>query len=120
MSHEPVALGPIEIKHARWLEPGTYTLYRGTYIDGHADALMLADADGEPAATASVNLVDAPPPDGHTWVKTYAENEGLLEDLLASGYVDLGGLFAGAVRDVGHAPEGATLVRLVAPTGGAA
>lgn len=43
---------------------------------------------GETMSTPSVNMVDEPtPPPGHTFFKTWSENEGLLELLQAAGIV---------------------------------
>ncbi len=64
----------------------TCTLYKGEYGNGRI-ALQFIDEDGEPQFTASVNMVDLPCPEGHTWIKTWSENEGVLEELLRHGIV---------------------------------
>lgn len=60
---------------------------RSHYITGAGTAIT-ADADGEfgrePYGNVSVNL-DIPPDKGCIWVKTWAENEGLLEQLVNLG-----------------------------------
>jgi hypothetical protein len=63
------------------------TLYKGEYGNGRI-ALQLIDIDDEPQMTASVNLVDAPCPEGHTWIKTWSENEGILQELIRHGIVE--------------------------------
>lgn len=71
--------------------------YRGTvrrlsYKDGSI-ALQLYTFDGEPLATATVCLSEygCIPPEGHAYIKNYAENEGILEALIEAGAIELTG-----------------------------
>lgn len=57
------------------------------YMDNGAPALVLQDADDfEPVATATVNICKTPP-EGHVFIKDYAENQGLLKALVDGGIV---------------------------------
>ena len=59
------------------------------YVDG-TTAVTLFDAEfGEPLATATVCLVDMGerPSEGNVFIKSYSENEGLYEALLAAGVI---------------------------------
>lgn len=58
----------------------------GRYSNGSL-ALSLETLDGEPLATASVNLQEYGllPPDGHIYVKNYSEGAGLAEALEQAG-----------------------------------
>ena len=61
----------------------------GHYVDG-TTAVTLFDAEfGEPLATATVCLVDMGerPSEGNVFIKTWSENEGLYEGLLAAGII---------------------------------
>lgn len=68
----------------------------GQYQGGKI-ALRLVDADpegwGEQVATATVNLYDPPPPaemwdpKKHVWIKSWSENEGMYEALVAAGVI---------------------------------
>ena len=46
--------------------------------------------EGEPLFTATVAL-DQSPPEGHVFLKVWAENEGILEALVKAGIVELTG-----------------------------
>lgn len=60
----------------------------GRYVEGGV-AIQLVDADdGQPVITATVNLPNHPPLDGHFWLKTWGENEGLLVALGAAGVIE--------------------------------
>jgi hypothetical protein len=51
-------------------------------------ALQLVDAsDGEPIATATVNLPDLPAGPNQVFIKDYSENEGMLKALTEAGVV---------------------------------
>lgn len=52
-------------------------------IDAGNDAMFL----GERIAMASVNLPEIPLPDGCIFIKTWSQNEGLLDQLVAAGVV---------------------------------
>lgn len=64
----------------------------GLYGDGSTAMLIRSGPEeGEPIAKATVCLADFEPgetPPGHVWVKTWAENVGLLESLELSGVLD--------------------------------
>lgn len=63
-------------------------VYLAPYRDGGATAIQLIDREtAEPVATASVNIPEAAPPTGFTWIKTWSENEGILEALIDAGVV---------------------------------
>ena len=52
------------------------------YGNGRA-AIQLSDPEtSEPICTASVNVPDIDVPEGHTFIKNYSENEGVLEELI--------------------------------------
>ena len=72
------------------------TLQWARYGNGRA-ALRLVDAEtGEPLATASVNVPDEALADDEMCVKDYAENAGLLDDLVRAGIVEATGRFVSA------------------------
>jgi len=50
-------------------------------------ALRLVADDGEPFATASVNLPDAPCPPDELYIKNYAENSGIVQALVDAGVI---------------------------------
>jgi hypothetical protein len=50
-------------------------------------ALQLINVNGEPQATATVNLPDEPCPEGYTFIKDYGENEDVLQALVDAGVV---------------------------------
>jgi len=62
------------------------TLYKGEYGNGRI-ALQFINVEGEPELTASVNMVELPCPEGHTWIKDWSENEGILQELRRHGIV---------------------------------
>lgn len=65
---------------------------KGTYGEG-VMALKLVDPDdGSAVATATVNIPGRRPPDGHVFIKNWAENSGII-DVLSQ---------AGVLRDTGH------------------
>jgi hypothetical protein len=60
------------------------------YASGGFPAIHLVDAsDGEPIATATVNLIayGIEPAPHHCYLKDYAENEGIVESLARAGAV---------------------------------
>jgi hypothetical protein len=63
----------------------TFTRYEAD----HSPAIRIVAEDGEPLAMATVCLVDAPPPDGHVWLKGWTENDGIPEALQAAGVLRL-------------------------------
>jgi hypothetical protein len=70
------------------------TLYKGEYGNGRIALQFTSVEDGEPQLTASVNLVEMPCPEGHTWIKTWSENEGVLQELIRHGIVEFAELDA--------------------------
>lgn len=68
-------------------------IHFGVYEDGATAMLIRArpEEGSAPIAKATVCLADFEPgetPPGHVWVKTWAENVGLLESLEVSGVLD--------------------------------
>jgi hypothetical protein len=60
------------------------------YLKGGFPAIHLVDADnGEPIATATVNLIDygIEPEPNHCYLKDYSENQGIVEVLAGAGVV---------------------------------
>lgn len=55
------------------------------------EASLRGDEDkpmvGEPIATATVNIPEAPCPEGHAWIKAWAENEGMVEALVKADII---------------------------------
>jgi hypothetical protein len=52
-------------------------------------ALQLVDADtGEPIATATVNIPPEPLEDGEIIIKSYSENEGMVDALVKAGVIE--------------------------------
>jgi len=53
-------------------------------------ALQVLDVEtGAPECIASVNMVDLDCPEGHTWIKDYSENEGIMEELIRVGVISV-------------------------------
>jgi hypothetical protein len=70
----------------------TVSIQTDQYTHGGGLAVRLIDeADGEDYATVSVNVEGVTLEDDEFVAKTYTENEGLLEELLAAGVVELTG-----------------------------
>jgi len=70
------------IKYKEW----TCNVLYGAYSNGNT-AIMLVDADdGLAVTTVTVNLGNKLPPD-QAYIKTYSENEGMLEVLEGAGIV---------------------------------
>lgn len=65
------------------------------YEDG-GPALVLIAQNGEVHAVASVNMVNAERPEGHVYIKNWAENAGILESLERAGIVKRTGAMAPA------------------------
>ncbi len=61
-----------------------------TYQSNSRISLSFLDAhDGSPILTATVNLPEYPLPEGCAFIKSWSENEGVLDWLLANGMVSL-------------------------------
>jgi hypothetical protein len=79
-------IGTFRVKH--------YNLraIRRTYSNGRL-AIALLMSNGEPYATLSVNIPDAPePPEGHFYAKTWSENEHIRVPALESGLFEDSGM----------------------------
>lgn len=63
-------------------------LLRGAYSDGNRTALMLQCENGEPMAKCTVNLPDDHLGADEVAVKSYSENEGMVEALMAAGVIE--------------------------------
>ena len=85
----------------------------GLYQDGSL-ALMLYLNDGEQLSKVSVNLPDGTPRPATNcvWVKTWSENEGMVEQLVEKGVLTL----TGRETDVGPFHVRAIEAALVIPT----
>lgn len=96
-------------KYAKYVK-GESLVQLGHYGNGRLAIRLIDSEDGSPQAVASVNLPGEPCPDGHCFLKTYSENEGIAEDLIANGIVS---------QPISHSLElGAPLVKLLkAPHG---
>lgn len=70
-----------------WFQGSQLSVVLRAYANGRP-ALQLVTPDGEPYATATVNLPEQECPPGFVFVKDYAENAGLLEALVSAGVVD--------------------------------
>jgi uncharacterized protein YdgA (DUF945 family) len=73
----------------------TGTVEKMQYGDGSL-ALTFTSLDGEPLSTLSVNLqaYGIVAPEGHVYVKNYAEDEGLAAALVAAGVASDTGMLA--------------------------
>ncbi len=74
----------------------TCRVQQASYDNGRI-ALRLVDEEG-PVATATVNLPEEPLAADEVAIKTYSENEGMLESLLDAGIVEDTGRKAWAGR----------------------
>lgn len=64
------------------------TIHKTTYVQTGDVALVGRVHDtGEPAYTASVCIPDDKPQPGCVWIKTWSENEGILDALLEAGVI---------------------------------
>lgn len=74
----------MKLKFRQW----NCVLQTAQYGNGRT-ALQLVDAeDGEPVATATVNLPDETLGENEVFIKDYAENEGMLKTLQDAGIVE--------------------------------
>lgn len=71
-----------------WRELRLYTM--GTYSNGRI-ALALANSDGY-LIDVTVNMVDAVPGPDCMFIKTWSENQGILDQLTAAGILDRTGI----------------------------
>lgn len=64
--------------------------YQDRAYDGERRiAIQIMDKDGQPFMTASTNLVDLPCEVGHTYMKDYSENEGIVQCLVDLGVIEV-------------------------------
>lgn len=82
--------GPLHtVPITHWGRSFTVSIWTGRYAHGGALVVELFDEDDqEPYATLSVNVAGAELQDNEFICKTYSENAGLLEHLLAAGVVE--------------------------------
>ena len=59
------------------------------YGNGRTALSFVSTDIGTPLATATINLVDQPLPDGCTHIKDWSENAGMVACLVAAGIVEL-------------------------------
>lgn len=57
------------------------------YHDGRRVAILLVCQDGEPMASATVNLPDEPLEAGHVFIKDWSENAGIAAVLQQAGII---------------------------------
>ncbi len=63
-------------------------LQRGRYRNGRTVLRLVGAEDGDPVATATVDLPDRGLADDEVAIKSYGENAGLLDALTAAGVVE--------------------------------
>lgn len=103
------ATKPLKVKfkdYDCWVQWATYK--------GGRIAMRLVDEHNEgPVATATVNLPEHPLPDGYVLIKSWSENEGMVEALEAAGIVEhialvpAGYVFAHLCKLLVQPPKGA-------------
>ncbi len=84
-------LTPKKLDAAVRFGPYECVAYETRYPYGGAKAIFLIDArDGEPVATATVNVegVSETLPESEVLIKDYSENEGMLDALVEAGLVE--------------------------------
>lgn len=63
-------------------------LIKGVYREAKQNALTLVDQeDGSPVATASVCIPGQPQQEDEVFIKSYSENEGMMESLMLQGVI---------------------------------
>jgi hypothetical protein len=76
------------LKHNVQFEGFNCTLLKGEYQEGGI-ALQLVDAeDGEPVATPTIFLPEVSLEKDEILIKSYSENEGMMESLMIQGVID--------------------------------
>lgn len=68
--------------------PRTVSVQTDQYVHGGLAVQLVDESDGMPFATVSIKVPDVTLKDDEFVFKTYSENEGLLEQLLAAGAVE--------------------------------
>jgi len=67
--------------------PAGIHVVRTTYADGNT-CLRAISEEGEPYGVLSVNIPESPVHEDFVWLKTWSENEGVLEALIESNLVE--------------------------------
>lgn len=64
-------------------------VFPGVYVDGSL-AIQIVSPEGEPLFTATVCIVEYgfTPGKGYVVIKNYSENEGVLDSLVAGGWIE--------------------------------
>jgi len=101
----------IEGFRAKYASGEPVEVRKGTYRNGEIALVMIDANDGEQLCRPTLNLEEygEHPREGHVFIKTYSENEGVLEGLQKAGVV------GEPVRllDVGYVHNGAAEVPLL-------
>ena len=93
LNRDNARVNPTEFMHRK------AALKFATYRENQATAILLVDPKtGEKLLTATVNLPVAPA-EGCVWLKTWSENQGLVDNLIKAGIISL----TGAVAHTGYA-----------------
>lgn len=93
-----ILLPDITVEGHTWQELRLYAM--GTYSNGRL-ALALANSDGW-LIDVTINMVAATPGPGCVFVKTWSENEGILDQLTAAAILDPTGLTTPAGLTTAH------------------
>ena len=94
---EPKRLGQVKDFTAMFVPTGDYDLYVAEYVEGGTALMAVTPETGEEYFTASVFLPGRIQRDPNTiWVKSWSENEGIMEELVAHGVIELTGQTAGS------------------------
>lgn len=57
------------------------------YENGRPALIAFEDSTGEPFVNITVNVPEAPIPEGTAFIKTWSENHGILQELIDNGIV---------------------------------
>lgn len=77
-----MALEPVKIQmKAEYLKGETFVC-KAVYESNNSTAIILCDRFGHRDLVATVCLGDTNPPPGHVFIKTWSENEGVLQSLI--------------------------------------
>ncbi|MDB5352009.1 MAG: hypothetical protein JWN86_3256 [Planctomycetota bacterium] len=75
---------PIKVKFQNW----DCDLIKHRYANGRTALELVDSQDGERVATATLNLPNEPPAPDEVVIKSYSENETMLETLVNAGIVE--------------------------------
>lgn len=75
-----------EIKQVKFMNFNC-NVVRNAYPNGRIALQLIDTEDGTPVATASVNLPDVNINDDEIFIKSYSENEGMMDMLLKEGII---------------------------------